>query len=181
MNDDKKSIVVVDQNGKAHTITPDQQPGAIPRKTLNLDVKPRIYQKYEITPDSCFYIKFGIKFIKDEIDPAIERLVVCEYDKLNPDVTSYWLKFRMWNYPEEQEWKKAATEQNQFKDYVINRTKLNEIKVRNLLLSWNFEETKLVHVNKYLCDESYKDFTQLHPNILKYVHLQLDNILDNNE
>lgn len=202
-NKKPETIVTYDQNGNRIEIKPPVdvmkfkeeanikgenvrdgivQAGApVPVQKINLDLKPKLYQKYEIKPDSYFYVKFGLKFLKDEMDENLERLVVVEYDKINKEIDNFWMKFRMWTFMEEQEWKNTCTEQNKNGDYLINRIKLNELKVRHLLLEWSFEENKLIHINKYLVDESHKDFLTLHPNILKYTYSQLDAILENNE
>ena len=167
----------VNKNSNLHPIKKKESQNVVHQE---IEIKPHIYKKYEIKPDTYFYVKFGIRFEKDEIDQNVDRLIVTYYNKIDEGIENYWLKFRMWNYAEEQEWKKKCTERNEHDDYMINQIKLFEAKVRNLLLDWSFDE-KLIHVNGYLSDESYADFNRLHPNIIKYVSQQLNAVLENNE
>lgn len=146
----------------------------------NLVVQPTIFNKYQVTKDSIFYIKFGIQFIEQEQD----RIVIVQYDKANPNIENHWMKFRMWNYQQYNSFRDACCQLDQYKNYIYNRPKLFKIKIKHLLLDWSFKQSdpnmKLMHVNGILSDQSIDDFMRLHTNILMYVQRQLNNVLQAN-
>lgn len=144
----------------------------------------KLYTKYEVTPETFFYVKFGLKWLTEEDGEENDRLIITDYDKLNEDIESHWLKFRMWTYEESNNWKNKCTELDAFKNYIFNKNKLFKIKIKNLLLDWSFKDgdpnMRLMHVNGMLADESLNLFMNLHPNILFYVEDKLRDILELN-
>lgn len=145
-----------------------------------LVVENQIFNKYQITKDSIFYIKFGVSFVKEEED----RIIIVQYDKSLSDIQNHWLKFRMWTYQQCNKFKDMCCEQDQYKNYVYNKSKLFKTKIKNLLLDWSFKQSdpnmRLMHVNGVLSDQSINDFMRLHTNILFYVQKQLNNVLQAN-
>lgn len=144
-------------------------------------VQPKLYNKYQINKDTIFYIKFGIAYIKEQQD----RLIIVQYDKSNKEVENHWLKFRMWSYQQCNRLKDSCCEQDMYKNYIYNKTKLFRTKIKYLLLDWSFKESnpdmKLMHVNGILSDQSINDFMNLHPNILFHIESELNKILENNQ
>ena len=137
-----------------------------------------IFSKYQIRQDTCFYIRFGVTWIDD-------RIVVVKQDKLNPDIESHWMKFRMWSYEQCNKIKNNCCQLDQYKNYVYNKTKLFKQSVKYLLLDWSFginnPNMRLMHVNKILSDESISLFMNMHPNILFYIQNKLKGILQGNK
>lgn len=155
----------------------------IPQSVNNpnkLVVQPKIHNKYQVNKDTIFYIKFGIYFKKQEQD----RIIVVDYDKANKQIQNHWLKFRMWSYEECNRLKESCCQQDQYRNYVYNKSKLFRTKIKYLLLDWSFKQNnpdmKLMHVNNILSDESINDFMNLHPNILFYIESELNSILQAN-
>lgn len=150
------------------------------QNTNKLVVDTGIFNKYQITKDSTFYIKFGIEFIEQQQD----RIVITQYDKANTNIQNHWLKFRMWSYQECNRFRDLCCQQDQYRNYVYNKTKLFKMKVKHLLLDWSFKQSdpnmRLMHVNGILSDQSIDDFMRLHTNILFYVQRQLNNVLQAN-
>lgn len=150
------------------------------QNTNKLVVDTDIFNKYQITKDSTFYIKFGIEFIEQQQD----RIVITQYDKSNTNIQNHWLKFRMWSYQECNSFRDLCCQQDQYRNYVYNKTKLFKMKVKHLLLDWSFKQSdpnmRLMHVNGILSDQSIDDFMRLHTNILFYVQRQLNNVLQAN-
>lgn len=144
----------------------------------------KIYTKYEVRPDTFFYIKFGLKWLNESDDEESKRLIIAKYDKSEKNIECHWMKFRMWTYEESNFWKNQCTEMDAFKNYVFNKNKLFKIKIKNLLIDWSFKEEdvkmSLMHVNNILSDESINLFMNLHPNILFYVDEKLRDILELN-
>lgn len=173
--------VFFDQNGNRFDCVPASAAAVQASSVQQVEIKPRTYRKYEISPESFFYIKFGVRYAVDEFDSSCVRPIVRKFDKTNADIENYWLKFRMWNYLESESWRRASTERNQYGEYIVVRAKFNEMKVRNLLLEWSFDEPKLMHCGGVLSDESYKSFTELHPNIVRYILSSLESILEGAE
>ena len=142
--------------------------------------KPKIYTKYEVTPDSVFYIKFGIV-------PKDGRIIVIPEDDVDfeKNAEAHWVKFKMWTYEQELEWKNQATEYDSIKRiHALNSDKLNEIKLRNLLVSWSFGEKedslKLFHIGGLLTDESLKTFYSLYPVVVRYIVECMNDVLEFN-
>lgn len=136
--------------------------------------------KYEVKKDTTFNIEFGLM----EKDGRI--LVVNVPSTLdNSTVESHWVKFRMWTYSEELKWKNDCMEFNAgARSFILNHDKFNEIKIRNLLIDWSFaikaDKHKLLHVNKYLSDESYEMFKGFFPNVINIIISLMNEVLENN-
>ena len=137
--------------------------------------------KYEISEDTKFLVEFGIV-------PIEERFVIVDKKSLTSlKIGEYhWAKFRMWSFKEEIEWKNKCTEFNEsMKMQVVNHSKLNEMKIKRLLLDWSFAENndrlKLLHTDKVLSDESYDIFCGLMPNIANAIINGMNAILEDNQ
>ena len=92
----------------------------------------------------------------------------------------------MWTYDEELQWKADCLEYNsQTKIQSINYDKLNEIKLKNLLLDWSFAENedrlKLLHCDGKLSDESYSIFNGLYPSIATCIVEMMNDVLESNQ
>ena len=142
--------------------------------------KPKVYTKYEVNPDSVFYIKFGTL-------PRDGRVLVIAEDDVDfeKNAEKHWVKFKMWSYDKELEWKNSATEYDSSKRvHSLNADKLSEMKIRNLLLDWSFGESqdslKLFHVNGLLTDESLKTFYSLFPTVVRHVVEGMNDVLEFN-
>lgn len=137
-----------------------------------------IFSKYQIKQDTNFYIRFGVAFYQD-------RLIVVQQDKLNPNIESHWLKFRMWSYQQCNRIKNNCCQLDRYKNYIYNKTKILKQSVKYLLLDWSFgikdPNMKLMHVNKVLSDQSIALFMNMHPNILFYIQDKLKGILQGNK
>lgn len=136
--------------------------------------------KYEVTPDTTFTIEFGLFETEG-------RFVVVSKSQAfdNTAIELHWIKFRYWTFDEEVRWKEECTTFDATsRAFNINKHKLNEMKIRNLLLDWSFsamsDRLKLFHVNKYLVDESYEVFTSMFPNIVNTIVNMMNNILEEN-
>lgn len=138
--------------------------------------------KYEITKDSYLVIKFGLyqgddgRFIPIQAD-AVDGI---------PQSELHWVKFRMWNYGEELQWKSEFLEYNSVsKTQLLNTDKLNERKIKYLMLDWSFGESedslKLLHCDGRLSDESYDMFMGLYPSIAKTIVNLMNSVLENNQ
>ena len=99
-----------------------------------LVVENKIFNKYQITKDSTFFIKFGIYFKKQQQD----RLIITQYDKSNKQIQNHWLKFRMWTYQQYNRFKDSCCQLDQYRNYIYNKSKLFKMKIKNLLLDWSF-------------------------------------------
>lgn len=138
------------------------------------------YTKYEVSKNSNFVIKFGlcekderIIFVRDEY---VEQISQAQH---------HWVKFRMWTYKQQLLWKdKCMKFNNESRSFLIDVNKLNQMKVRNLILDWSFAEVsdkfKLLHVNKYLSDESYQVFKGFYPTIINNIINMMNEILQEN-
>lgn len=144
-------------------------------------IKPKVYTKYEVKPETYFYVKFGIVSQEDR------WVVIDEEDvSVTKKAESHWVKFKMWNYAQELDWKNQATEfDNSKRMHTLNTDKLNELKIRNLLVDWSFAEDedslKMLHVNDLLCDESFKVFYSLYPGIIRHIVSKMNDVLEFNE
>lgn len=146
----------------------------------NLVIQPKIYNKYQVSKDTIFYIKFGVYFSQEQQ----QRLLITDYDKSNSGIQNHWMKFRMWTYEESHRIKDSCCQLDQYRNYVYNKSKLFKTKIKILLLDWSFKQInpdmKLMHVNGILSDQSIADFMSLHPNILFHVQSKLNSVLQAN-
>lgn len=137
--------------------------------------------KYEVTSESNFLISFGLVEYNNRFVP-IKKESVDEY----PYAELHWVKFRMWRYDEELVWKKQCLQYNSAARFqLINHDKLNQKKIRNLILDWSFgqneDRLKLLHCDGKLSDESYKIFMGLYPSIANTIVDLMNNVLENNQ
>lgn len=137
--------------------------------------------KYEVTKDTTFKIEFGLVRVDD-------RYIIIQKDYVSYTTESepIWVKFRMWTYLEELKWKDECLEYNsQSKTQFLNLNKLNEIKIKNLILDWSFSEIddkfRLLHTDGKLSDESYSIFCGLLPNIANAIVNLMNDVLENNK
>lgn len=142
--------------------------------TDKLVIDKKIYNKYQVHKDTCFYIKFGVCFVQQQE----KMLYIVQYDKSNRNIENHWLKFRLWTYQQSCKIKDSCCQPDQYRNYVYNKAKLFKTKIKYLLKDWSFKETdpnmKLLHVNQVLSDQSLNDFMNLHPQILFYIQQQLN-------
>lgn len=138
--------------------------------------------KYQVNKDSYFIIKFGLLRQSDG------RFVPIDYASSDnyKDAEKHWVKFRMWNYMEQIQWKQSVMEYNSVaKMQVLNHDKLNEIKIKKLILDWSFgqydDSLKLLHCDNLLSDESYDVFMWMHPSIARTIVNLMNSVLENNQ
>ena len=143
-------------------------------------VSSRTPTRYEVGKDSTFVLHFGIVAKED-------RLVVIKVDDavMTKGAEPHWVKFRMWQYPEELKWKNEATDFDASKRvHTLNNDRLNELKLRNLLLDWSFgvqePDLRLMHVNGLLSDESLKVFFALYPTVIRHIIDRMNEVLEYN-
>ena len=155
-------------------------------KKTHMDVGPTSFArkrtKYEITDSSYFIIRFGL-LQKDD-----GRFIPIKEDAIDgiSEAEPHWVKFRMWNYGEELAWKSEFMEYNSaMKSQYLNIEKLNERKIRRLLLDWSFGEyddrLKLLHCDGMLSDESYSVFMGLYPSIAGTIVDMMNLVLESNQ
>lgn len=138
--------------------------------------------KYEVNSQSYFVIKFGLVQKEDG------RFVPIREDAIAgiPEAEAHWVKFRMWTYTEELNWKDKCTEYDaKARAQVINTTKLNEMKIRRLMLDWSFGEyndsLRLLHCDGKLSDESYNVFRGMYPSIANTIVDMMNLVLESNQ
>ena len=136
--------------------------------------------KYEVTPETTFTVRFGLAAREDGGFYAINANAA----KDNPEAEEHWVKFRMWTYDEELKWKADCMEFNaQSKTQYVNTDRLNEMKIKMLLLDWSFggheERLKLKHCDGRLSDESYSVFCGMYPVIIDSIIGLMNSILEN--
>lgn len=135
--------------------------------------------KYEVRPDTSFVVRFGIL----ETGDGRFLPVTGEAMKDDPDVERHWAKFRMWSYDEKVKWRSESMEFDLLKKIrEVNAEKLNERKIRSLLLDWSFggygDDMKLLHCDGRLSEESYSLFLNLHPSIANAIVNLMNSVLD---
>ena len=169
-------------NGTLIVNSPDSQPE--PQKpsepTLTGIQKPVSYSKYEVRPDSEFEIRFCLYF-----DEGRVRVFTEDAKYKFPECESHWVKFRMWTYKEQLEWKRQCSDLDmQTKSMRLNTDKYDEIKLRHLIKSWSLEQFdpkfKLLHVGGVLSDESYELLVGLFPSIVENIVFMMNQVLEGN-
>lgn len=138
--------------------------------------------KYEVTPQSYFMIQFGLFQMEDGRFMPIKKDLVKEYKQSE----YHWVKFRMWTYDEQLLWKAQCTEYNaNIKSQFVNNDKLNERKIKSLMLDWSFGEysdrLKLLHCDGKLSDQSYNLFKGLYPSIANTIVDLMNLVLESNQ
>ncbi len=135
--------------------------------------------KYEVRPDTSFVIRFGIM----EDDNGRFSAVPAGRSQDSPNVEAHWVKFRMWTYEEKLKWKSEFMEVNGLRRPEVNVEKMNERKIRSLLLDWSFglygDDMKLLHCDGALSNESYSLFLNMHPSIANAIVDMMNQVLDN--
>ena len=136
--------------------------------------------KYEVRPDTSFVVRFGIMEDNDGKFFPVPANVM--YD--DPNVEMHWVKFRMWTYDEKRKWKSECMDFNASKKALeVNVEKMNERKIRSLLLDWSFgksgDDMKLLHCEGELSNESYSMFLNLYPSIANTIVDLMNTVLDN--
>lgn len=144
-----------------------------------MGIKPRTYSKYEVRPDSSFTIRFCLCFVDDR------AIVLDENAKVrNPEAEAHWVRFRMWRYAEEMEWKGQCQEfDGVSRMFKTNAIRLDELKIRHLIRDWSFaeydERFKLLHVGGVLSDESFDMFKGFFPTIINHIIYMMNQVLEN--
>lgn len=138
--------------------------------------------KYQISNDTFFVVKFGLLQREDGRFVPIAENDVYKYT----GAESHWVKFRMWNYGEQLKWKSQCTEfNNTTKMQYLNNDKLNQKKIKNLLLDWSFgvyeDRLKLLHCDGKLSDESYKILRGMYPSIINTIVDLMNYVLESNQ
>lgn len=138
--------------------------------------------KYEVTKDSYFIIQFGL------LQEEGGRFVPIQKEDVErfPQAEMHWVKFRVWTYEEELNWKSEFLEYNNVsKSQGINVNKLNERKIKCLMLDWSFGEyddrLKLLHCDGKLSDESYGIFMGMYPSIATTIVDMMNLVLESNQ
>ena len=136
--------------------------------------------KYQVTKDSTFTIKFGLLQQDGRFIPIKEQAIL---NYKNAELV--WVKFRMWTFQQQIDWKNKCQDFNMaMKCQVLNTNKLNEMKIKRLILDWSFGENydrlKLLHTDGILSDESYNMFKGLYPAIANTIIEFMNNVLENN-
>jgi len=178
-NDDGYTSLDVLKDPSILNAPKESEPKPEPKKESKKSAKKNL-SKYEVGPDSSFMVEFGI-LAKDD------RYVIMDKDevKMTKGAESHWAKFKMWTYEQELDWKNEATEFDSTKRvHMLNTDKLNEIKLRNLILNWSFSEAdnslKMLHVNGVLADESLKVFYSIYPSIARHIVDGMNDVLEFN-
>ena len=134
--------------------------------------------RYEVKPDSYFVIRFSIRYNEE----GGRYSVVPDKSAGDAGSESHWVKFRMWNYREELDWKSAALVTKGTQTPYLDMEKLDRIKIRNLLLDWSFagvdERMRLLHVGGRLSDESMAVFEGLFPSIADTIVARMNLVLE---
>lgn len=160
------------------------RPDAPPPSRMHMDVGDTSFDvrrtKYEVTPETYFTVRFGLVERKDGGYYTVGGGELADY----PEAEPHWVKFRMWTYDEELRWKADCMEFNsQSKTQYINVERLNERKIRRLMLDWSFGEMedrlKLLHCDGRLSDESYSMFRGLYPVIANRIVDMMNSVLEN--
>lgn len=142
---------------------------------------PKSYSKYEVTPQTEFKVEFCISFVDGRV-----RLFKKEAKEAHPEFELHWVKFRMWTYKEELDWKRRCGEVDATtRTLRIDQGKYDETKLRNLIRSWSFEEYdpkfKLLHVGGVLSDESYELLQGMFPAIVDNILYMMNSVLEDNQ
>ena len=166
-----------EENGQLVMTPPGQNSQACPPKVTGIQVKPS-YTKYEVTPESEFEVRFCLYFEEGRVRVFTEEAKV-KY----PECELHWVKFRMWTYREELDWRKQSQEYDG-RAYRLNTDKFDELKLRHLIKSWSLEQYdpkfKLLHVGGVLSDESLDLVKGLYPSIVENILYLMNQVLEGN-
>ena len=132
--------------------------------------------KYEVTPESVFNVDVHLK-------KKGERWIVVREE--GKGVESHKIVFRMWGYDEMVDLKKRCTAYDPNKRiHSIDQDALNHLKIQKLMVSWTFgaenPRLKIHRVQGVLMDESWTNFKRLQSNIIDYIMVRMNEVLDYN-
>lgn len=131
---------------------------------------------YEVTPDTTFSIDIYLKRVSN-------RWVL--QGGPGKEVVKETVVMRLWDYDEMVSLRKQATAYDaQKRMHVVDHDVLNQLKAQMLFVDWTFHERNarivLHRVNGVMTDESWKKFTRLSPNIIKYIFDKMNEIYEYN-
>jgi len=131
---------------------------------------------YEVTSDTVFSITV---FLKRHVN---RWQVVAGAGK---DVREETIIMRMWKYDEMVDLRKRATGYDSSKRmHIVDHDALNRLKAQKLFIEWTFQErNKRIVLHRHqgvMTDESWKIFSRLQPNIIKYIFDQMNEIYEHN-
>ena len=160
----------------AKPVKPPKQPSV----SVPPGPKPVSYTKYEVTPESTFTVRFCLSF-----DDGRAHVYTGDQKIGHPEFELHWVTFRMWTYREQLEWRQRCTQYDNMTGMTrFNSDQFNEIKVRNLIKAWSFEEYdvkfKLLHVHGYLSDESWNLINGMYPVIVDNILFMMNRVLEEN-
>lgn len=182
-----------EQNEDNKEVKEDKVIPKIPQKEQKSDEKLKIDKglssfkkqksKYQISPDTFFIIRFGL--YQNEEDGRIIPIRQDAVDDIR-NAERHWVKFRMWSYREQLRWKQESTQYHTAsRSQVINQDKLNQKKIRRLMLDWSFGEyddrLKLLHCDGILSDQSYSLFYNMYPSIASTIVDLMNLVLESNQ
>jgi hypothetical protein len=132
--------------------------------------------EYEVTSDTVFSITVCLKRTENRWS------VVTGTGK---DVHEESVTMRMWTYDEMVTLRKKATGYDANKRmHIVDHDALNRLKAQKLFVDWTFQDRNkrivLHRVNGVMTDESWKKFTRLQPNIIKYIFDKMNEIYEYN-
>lgn len=156
------------------------EPSGQPSVSAYNGPKPVSYTKYEVTPESTFTIRFCLSFADDRAHVYVES-----EKSRHPEFELHWVTFRMWTYREQLEWRQRCTQYDNMTGMTkFNSDQFNELKIRNLIKSWSFEEYdvkfKLLHVQGILSDESWNLINGMYPVIVDNIIFMMNRVLEEN-
>lgn len=170
---------IAKQDGQESSSDEDKGAGHMDNGVSSFRVK---RTKYEVTKDSYFIVRFGLMQKEDGRFVPVKYTLISTFPSCEP----HWVKFRMWNYGEELQWKSKFIEYNSnMKMQEVNKDKLDEYKIRHLMLDWSFGEyddrLKLLHCDGVLSDESYGIFMGMYPSIASTIVDLMNLVLESNQ
>lgn len=132
--------------------------------------------KFEVTEEDDFKIEFFIAQVG-------KRWVVHKDESKGAE--KHWVIFRMWNYQEEVDLRKKATNFDDLRrTHSLDEDMLNRLKIQRLLKAWSFQEDnkrlEIKHVNGIITDECFKNIMKLHPTILRFIIECMNGVLERN-
>ena len=134
--------------------------------------------KYEIKKTDTFKIEFGLQEKEN-------RYIIIEDMNVPERFERHWVEFRIWNYEEEIDLKKKSMLYDAVKRmHFLDNDVYNSLKIMKLLKDWSFavknERLKIHHSNGVLTDGCWEIFVTLKPNIVSYIIVRMNNVLEYN-
>lgn len=173
----------IEENGSASMEGRNEAPAVQRNVDAGISSFRKDRTKYEVTRDTYFVVRFGLM----QKGEGGRFIVIGEQDvPEHRGAEPHWVKFRMWSYDEELSWKSNCMEYSAAdKCRILNINKLNEQKLKMLLLDWSFGECddrlKLLHCDGRLSDESYCVLKCMYPAIVNAIIDLMNNVLENNQ